>query len=370
MRLRFPDRNGAASVGSDCREDERRSRRARALAAWRHDAECILCGVVYAALSLVIQACPGGSPDKRVPVRPSVAAQAAAASHRDHLRVCADPNNLPFSNSAEEGFENRIAHVIAADLGADVEYTWWAQRRGFIRNTLKAGLCDIVIGVPSALDMVLTTAPYYRSIYVFVSRADRALDLRSFDDPRLHDLRIGVQMIGDDGNNTPPAHALSNRHVIANVVGYTVYGNYAEPNPAARIVDAVSAGDVDVAVVWGPLAGYFAKKAAQPLALSPVTPEIDRPFLPFAYDISVGVRRGEQPFKEQIDGILTRERTTIEAILDEYGVPRAPSSVRAGGNVHADAGGAHAVTPAAAGAGPGCSIAGGGAASGCSGGGA
>ncbi|MDQ3821120.1 MAG: transporter substrate-binding domain-containing protein [Acidobacteriota bacterium] len=146
------------------------------------------------------------------------------------LRVCADPNNLPFSNSKGEGFENRIAELIAREMNADLEYTWWAQRRGFIRNTLKAGECDVVIEVPASFEMALTTSPYYRSTYVFVYRKDRRLNISSFDDPILRRLKIGVQMIGDDFSNAPPAHALSNRHIIDNVEGFTVYGNYSEQN--------------------------------------------------------------------------------------------------------------------------------------------
>jgi mxaJ protein len=238
------------------------------------------------------------------------------------LRVCADPNNLPFSSAAADGFENRIAEILAESLGARVEYSWWAQRRGFVRNTLKAGLCDVVVGVPSALEMLATTAPYYRSIYVFVSASERGLDIRSFDDSRLRDLRIGVQMVGDDGANTPPAHALARRGVITNVLGYMLYGNYAEPSPPSRIVRAVADGEIDVAVVWGPLAGYFATRVGKPLSVVPVEPQIDQPFLPFAFDISVGVRRGEDVFKARLDEILEQRRPEIDRILADYGVPR------------------------------------------------
>src|SRR5690349_16835567 len=114
------------------------------------------------------------------------------------LRVCADPNNLPLSNQRGEGFENKLAELLAQDLGERVEYTWWAQRRGFFRNTLKAGMCDLVIGVPAGFEMASTTRPYYRSTYVFVSRKDRHLNIASLDDPALRKLKIGVQMIGDD----------------------------------------------------------------------------------------------------------------------------------------------------------------------------
>jgi mxaJ protein len=244
----------------------------------------------------------------------------AADTHA--LRVCADPNNLPFSNDRLEGFENRIASLVARDLGASVRYTWWAQRRGFIRNTLKAAACDVVIGIPASVDMVLTTRPYYRSTYVFVMRAGRNAGIESFDDPALRRLRIGVQLIGDDYSNAPPAHALARRHIVSNVVGYTVYGDYSQPNPPARIVEAVARGEIDVAVAWGPLAGYFARRQRVPLTLRPVSPQIDLPSLPFVFDIAMGVRRGDTTRKAVLDGILERRRREIDGILAEYHVPR------------------------------------------------
>ena len=238
------------------------------------------------------------------------------------LRVCADPNNLPFSNERREGFENKIAELLAHDLGERVEYTWWAQRRGFFRNTLKAGMCDVVIGVPAGFEMALTTKPYYRSTYVFLSRKDRHLDVKSFDDPILRKLSIGVQLIGDDQSNAPPAHALTRRNIVDNVKGFTLYGDYSQNNPPARIVDAVANGDIDLAIVWGPLAGYFAKQSRVPLAVVPVSPQIDQPFLPFVFDIAMGVRRGDQDLRDQLDQFLERRRPEIEQILEEYKVPR------------------------------------------------
>jgi mxaJ protein len=238
------------------------------------------------------------------------------------LRVCADPNNLPFTNSAGEGFENRIATLIARDMHARVKYTWWAQRRGFIRNTLKAHQCDVVLGLPSAFEMAAVTRPYYRSSYVFVSRKDKHLGITSFDDPKLKGVRVGVQLIGDDGANTPPAHALANRGIIDNVRGYTVYGDYRQPNPPARIIDAVTRGEVDVAVVWGPLAGWYARQSRVPLDVVPVSPEIDLPFLPFVYDISMGVRREDVALRQELDVILERRKPEIDRILAGYGVPR------------------------------------------------
>ena len=148
------------------------------------------------------------------------------------LRVCADPNNLPFSNEREEGFENRIAELVADELDAELSYTWWAQRRGFIRSTLGAGACDLVIGVPAGYELAETTDAYYRSAYVYVYRADRGLELHSMRDPRLRHLRIGVHLIGDDGVNPPPAHALGEQGIVDNVVGYMIYGDYRETESA------------------------------------------------------------------------------------------------------------------------------------------
>lgn len=257
----------------------------------------------------------------------ALAATAVPAAAAKALRVCSDPNNLPFSNEARQGFENRIADLIGRDLNMPVQYTWWAQRRGFIRNTINAGLCDVVMGTPSSTDMLLTTRSYYRSTYVFVTRRDRHLDIRSFDDPRLRTLRIGVQLIGDDFANTPPAHALAKRGMVRNLVGYPVYGDYRQPNPPARIMDAVANGAVDVAVVWGPLAGFFASRAPGALELTPVSPQIDLPYLPFVFDIAMGVRRRDTTFRAQLDQVLERRKPTIDSILSAYHVPRLDPAV-------------------------------------------
>jgi mxaJ protein len=247
------------------------------------------------------------------------------------LRVCADPNNLPFSNAHGEGFENKLADLVASEMGATVQYEWWAQRRGFFRNTLKAGRCDVVMGVPTSFEMTLTTHPYYRSTYVFVTKRQSSIRVRTFDDPVLRRVRVGVQLAGDDYANAPPAHALTKRGIVQNVRGYTLYGDYREPNPPARIVDAVAHGDVDIAVVWGPLAGYFATREPVPLRIVPVSPQIDLPFLPFVFDISMGVRREDKALRDEIDGILTRRRASIDSVLTHYGVPRvdAPMSPNA-----------------------------------------
>jgi mxaJ protein len=256
---------------------------------------------------------------------PNVSAARGTEQDGREFRVCADPNNLPFSSVRGDGFENKLAELFARDLGETVSYTWWAERRGFIRNTLKAGKCDVVLGVPVKLDMVETTRPYYRSGYVFVSRADRHLDISSMIDPRLKTLRIGVQLLGNNGFNTPPAHALAEQGIVEKVVGYPIYGDYRQLNPPARIVDAVAKGAVDIAAVWGPLAGYLAKQSPVPLTVRPIADTAQFAPLLFQFDIAVGVRKGDDARRAALDAIIERRHAEIAAILDKYGVPEMPA---------------------------------------------
>jgi mxaJ protein len=251
----------------------------------------------------------------------------AAAPRR--LVACADPNNLPFSNAKGEGFENALARMIAADLHARLDYVWWAQRRGYVRNTLGERKCDFWPGVASTVEMVATSRPYYRSTYVFVTQAKAPLAGLTLDDPRLRRLKVGVQMVGNDATNTPPAHALARRGIVGNVRGYMLYGDYTQPNPPAEIVRAVERGEVDVALAWGPLAGYFAKASPVPLRLEPVTPWLDAMQWPMQYDISVGVRKDDAALLKEIDTVLARRRDAIAALLRRYGVPAAGPSAGA-----------------------------------------
>ena len=237
------------------------------------------------------------------------------------LRVCADPNNLPFSNEAQQGFENKIAERLAQALDARLEYVWWPQRRGFVRNTLRAGTCDLIVGVPSSFELAATTRPYYRSSYYFVTRRGTPAP-KSFDDPLLTRTRIGVHLIGDDGANTPPVHALSSRGIIKNVRGFSIYGDYRMPNPPATLIDAVANRELDVAIAWGPLAGYFTRNGQRDLVLTPVSPEIDLPFLPFVFDISMGVARENVALLEELNKFIEEHRAELDAILRDYNVPR------------------------------------------------
>jgi mxaJ protein len=205
-----------------------------------------------------------------------------------------------------------------------------AQRRGYVRNTLKANDCDLWPGVASDVGMLRTTRPYYRSSYQFLTRADRHLDFvlhhllsgfASLDDPHLRTLIVGVQMIGGDGANSPPAHALSRRGIANNVRGYMVYGDYRDASPPQAIVRAVANGEVDVAIVWGPLGGYFAARSVVPFRLEPVTPWLDGPQWPMVFDISMGVRRDDVQLRKEIDAALTHRRADSRRILAEFHVP-------------------------------------------------
>jgi mxaJ protein len=238
------------------------------------------------------------------------------------LTVCADPNDLPFSNEAQQGFENKIAQLVAVDLHHPLNYVWWSQRRGFVRKTLSAAQCDLWLGVAHGMEQVVSTSPYYRSTYVFVTRGSDGLSGLTLDDPRLRSRLIGVQMIGTESNNTPPAHALAERGIISNVRGFMVYGDAAQANPSAAILDALVKQQIDIALVWGPQAGFYARHSPVALHLEPVTPAAD-PTAPMTYEISMAVRV-EGPLRPLIEATLKTEAPRIHAILDEYGVPQLP----------------------------------------------
>lgn len=249
------------------------------------------------------------------------AARAEPEWYSGLLRVCADPNNMPYSDRAGEGFENKLAELVASAMGRKLVYTWWPQRRGFISHALDRNKCDAVMGVPQ-MDSLATTRPYYRSTYVYVTRKDRDLTFSSMEAPELRKLKIGVTMIGNDGWNTPPAHALAEQHIVDNVKGFMVYGDYSRKNPPARLIHAVEDGDIDVAAAWGPLAGYFAGISKVPLRVVPITDTL--PFLPlsFTYSISMGVRKYDASLQEQLNEVIIRNRDQIRRLLDSYGIPQ------------------------------------------------
>ena len=237
----------------------------------------------------------------------------SSALGRD-LRVCADPDNLPFSNTKQQGFENRIAKLVARDLHANLVYQWQRMGRGFVRDYLNTSQCDVLIGIPANFRPVLTTTAYYRSSYVFVTRKDGKPKPASLNDPALHQLKIGVQVLEED--YTPPATALARRHLQNQIVGFDTTGE-----GAGSVIRAVADHKVDTAIVWGPLAGFFAKKYPG-LELTPVTPQVDPPALPFTFALAMGVRKGNTSLRNELEKVIDKRRNQINAILDRYGVPR------------------------------------------------
>lgn len=247
---------------------------------------------------------------------------AAPAPDNPPLRVCADPNNLPFSNEAEQGFENKLAQMLAQSLGKQVQFVWYAQSKEFLRDTLNAGICDVVMGLPTADHAygVLTTRPYYRSAYVLVYRANAPYRLKSLDDPRLRTLRIGVHATGDDWVDLPGGATLAHRGIVKNVRVYPLGVDFSRPNPSADLIDAVARHDVDVAIAWGPLAGYFATREPVKLKLVPLTNT--HTILPFEFSISMAVRHGDTGLQAKLNAFLATHHAAVRQLLTEYGIPQ------------------------------------------------
>ena len=250
-----------------------------------------------------------------------LAAAITAGSAGAPLRVCADPNNLPFSDQRQQGFENKIASLAAEYLHRPLSYYWLPQRRGFVRNTLNASQCDLVMGVPAQYGLLQPTRAYYRSTYAFITRHDKAPGIATFDDPRLRSLTIGIPITGTDYNNPPPSQALAVRHLTNHVRGFPVYGDYSKPEPQRDLVDAVADGRVDVAVAWGPVAGYFARQQRVRLDVTPVMPTDNAGHLTFAFDIAMGVRRDDRSLRQELDQFVAQRGAEIHRILAAYGVP-------------------------------------------------
>lgn len=239
------------------------------------------------------------------------------------LRVCSDPNNLPFSNMQEQGFENILARMVAHDLHRDIQFVWFPQQGRSLAKMVAALNCDLVMGITSASNVMATTTPYYRSRYVFVSRQDRHIGVSSLADRRLASYRIGAQVIGGDDATVPPAQELAHRGLARNLVGYSLYGHPFD-NPSAEMMNAVERGQVDMAIAWGPTAGYFAKRSSVPLRLTPICLPPSRAAIPMVFAISMGVRRGDDLLLGQLNQILSRRQKVIHALLRSYGVPVVP----------------------------------------------
>jgi mxaJ protein len=261
----------------------------------------------------------------------SVAAASPAAAQRPSplqpgvLRVCNDPDNLPFSNQKGEGFENKIAQLIATEWKSKLEYVWYPVRRGYFR-ILNGMYCDLIIQAPGGLDMAGTTDPYYRSAYVFVTRKDSKLaGISSLADPRLKKARIGVTLLPSD-EQLPPTMALSHYGVVGNLRGFQ--GMYNDEDRPEDVINAVVKGEVDVAIVWGPLAGYFAKQSQVPLQIQPLGERDSLADVPFRYDIAMAVRRRDRELRDSLQKLLVKKAPEIQAILKEYGIPVFPVTAK------------------------------------------
>jgi mxaJ protein len=262
-----------------------------------------------------------------------LASATAAFAAAGTLRVCADPNNLPWSNRQQQGFENHLADMIAGDFGEKVDWVWFPQRSAFFRKTLDAGICDVVMGVPAGFRDASVTRPYYVSSYAFLSRRDRHLHLTGLDDPQLRHLRIGVHILGDQDDSLPPVNALIHRGIVHNLVGYSIFGHLDEKNPSADLIQAVIEKRVDVAVVWGPLAGYFSRHSPAPLVLTPIESDPQNPSMPMSFAIGIGVRPADQALRRRLDAEIVRRRSQIHRLLVGYGIPQvSPPPAMQGGN--------------------------------------
>ena len=238
------------------------------------------------------------------------------------LRVCADPDNMPLSNQKGEGFEQRIAELIGKEWNTKIEYAWWPVRRGFFSRALNGRYCDVAIEAPAGLDMAGVTQAYFRSGYVFLTRKGSGLDITSLADPRLKKLKIGVNLLHSDAENTPPAMALSRYGVVGNLTGYSTF--YTDEDRPEDIVEAVAKKEVDIAIVWGPVAGYFAKRSKVPLILTPLAERDSLSDFPFRFNIAMGVRRRDTELRDSLDVLLKRKGPEIQAILKEFNVPVFP----------------------------------------------
>jgi quinoprotein dehydrogenase-associated probable ABC transporter substrate-binding protein len=246
---------------------------------------------------------------------PGVAkAQTADLVSRTALRVCADPANLPFSNEAGEGFENKIAELLAADLKLPLEYTWFPQVTGFVRNTLSAKRCDVVMGYVAAGDVIQNTNPYYKSAWALIYPKDGNWDgVVSLNDDRLKGKRLGIVA------GAPPATVMATNGLMAHAKPYALMVDRRYESPAEEMLRDMQAGEIDAGILWGPIAGYYVKKSGMPLSVAPLLQETKS--IPMAYRITLGLRHGETEWKHRLNDFLDARRAEIQSILLQYGVP-------------------------------------------------
>jgi quinoprotein dehydrogenase-associated probable ABC transporter substrate-binding protein len=249
-----------------------------------------------------------------VDIAAAVEGQKADLVNRRVLRVCADPANMPFSNQKGEGFENKIADIVGEALGIAVEYTWFPQATGFIRRTLFAKACDVVIGFAQGDELVLNTNHYYRSTYAMLYRKGSGLDgVNSLADPKLKGKHIGIIA------GTPPGTILAQLGLMPYAKPYPLTVDRRYESPAERMIEDIRSGDIDAGILWGPIAGYFSKKGGEELAVMPLIKESVGPRM--TYRITMGVRQGDDVWKRQLNQVIAQNQGKIDKVLLDYGVP-------------------------------------------------
>jgi quinoprotein dehydrogenase-associated probable ABC transporter substrate-binding protein len=242
-----------------------------------------------------------------------LAAQTSDIVDRSELKVCADPNNLPFSDEQKEGFENKIAELMGGELGLKVDYAWFPQVVGFVRNTLRAHLCDLVMGTVAGDEIMQTTNPYYYTTYMMFYRSDKGLAFEGPQDPRLGDLRLGVVA------GTPPADLLVRHELMSHTKPYALTVDTRAESPTRQMVQDVVDGTIDVGFLWGPIAGYYRKHDDLPLTLVPLKDEPGAPRM--EYHIAMGVRANEPEWRRRVNAVILKKQGDITAILRNYGIP-------------------------------------------------
>jgi quinoprotein dehydrogenase-associated probable ABC transporter substrate-binding protein len=242
-----------------------------------------------------------------------LAAQTSDIVDRSELKVCADPNNLPFSDEQKDGFENKIAELMGEELGLKVDYAWFPQVVGFVRNTLRAHLCDLVMGTVAGDEIMQTTNPYYYTTYMMFYRSDKGRTFEGPQDPRLGDLRLGVVA------GTPPADLLVRHELMSHTKPYALTVDTRAESPTHQMVQDIIDGTIDVGFLWGPIAGYYRKHDDLPLSLVPLKDEPGAPRM--EYHIAMGVRANEPEWRRRVNAVILKKQADITAILRDYGIP-------------------------------------------------
>lgn len=234
------------------------------------------------------------------------------------LRVCADPNNLPYSNQQEAGFDNRIANIIAEELNAQLVYEWYPQGTSMVQRKLREGDCDLMLGVSEGYGGMLSTLAYYQSTFVMVYREGEGYDLETLDDEVLKKLRLAAETPG-----VPPFASLMRRGLATGTQIIESRDLLAQP-PFSPIVNSVADSTVDVAILWGPIAGYFSQKQPRKLKVVPVLPEFELPATSMIYAITMAVRPGDDAFRDRLNYVITRRWDQIRGLMEQFQFPEIP----------------------------------------------